>query len=969
MRPEDLQSNETPIGPKLSAPTHAQTDEKKPESVDGDFDAIAEKYTAELRAGNQLSIAAFLDACRNQGLIPDVSGQQLATLQDLLRSVQMLEGIKSESEAVPSSMPTQFDGYQLLREIGRGGMGVVYEALHQSLGRRVAIKVLGSSLLGESKHLARFRIEARAAAKLRHPNIVPVFGVGQNESHHYMVMDFIEGLSLREVVWQFVRSSGDSGQTVSNERRTYTRELTAPTQRLDTNQEHGEDSGDFELALPSSSPSAIVPQQSLVSRSKAPWFADVDVDSAAYFDWVASSMSAVCSALDYAHQQGVLHRDVKPANLLVDRNGQIWVADFGLAKLAEQQTMTNTGEVLGTPQYMPPESFNRTYDERSEVYALGLTLYELLARRPAIEGKTAADTVRKATLAKIEAPSRFNSQIPVDLETITLKALESDPAGRYQTAAELHADLQRFLSQSQIEAKRPGIVGRTISWIRREPVLASLALSIIGLLTLLLIVGGWSYWRTDRLLEESQQARATAESSLEETQAALVLANQQQRRAEANLQVALRAFEDVMRNVAERGSQVDAEVLGDVTDTTAANVGPEDAELLKSLLGFLDQLASNNDESLLAESALAASRAGDIYVSLGELRNAGVSYYEARERYQRLLKQDPDQIDHQLHLLTVLNNMASIATLRGDLALANSYFVEAQKLFQRSELRKTPEGRFEGARTQRLFASLPSRAGVLASLPSRPNATSASNSDGLGRRALSWIREEMDRTAIDRAIELLEGLVAEYPDEIRYRVEMARALRCNAEILFRSGERRDSEAAIGDSIATLEKLVQDHPESDGLRYELALTLVSLETVGFNQMFRAIRAMDLSEQLLAKEPRLPRYIALKALTLENRAILEKRARRNDLSARHFSQAAKMYAELVEERSEVNVYQTHRIRCLEMLGELSLVEGQKSQARDYFQQAMDEISAQSGKLSNPDRIQKQRLIRRLQRIAPE
>ena len=201
-----------------------------------------------------------------------------------------------------------------------------------------------------------------------------------------------------------------------------------------------------------------------------------------------SGQPQVAAALQYAHAQGVLHRDIKPSNLLLDMQGTVWVTDFGLAKLDDDRGLTETGDVLGTLRYMAPEAFQGHADARSEVYSLGLTLYELLAFRPAFERTQRKPLIDQVLNADIEPLAKLNPAIPRDLETIVHKAIERDPQHRYQTAQELDADLQRFIDDEPIKARRISLVERLRRWSRQNKGLAA-ALSFAASLLLLLALG------------------------------------------------------------------------------------------------------------------------------------------------------------------------------------------------------------------------------------------------------------------------------------------------------------------------------------------------------------------------------------------------------------------------------------------------------------------------------------------------
>ena len=257
-------------------------------------------------------------------------------------------------------------GYRLLREIGRGGMGIVYEAEQVALGRHVALKVLPLHAARGGSGLERFRLEARAAARLHHTNIVPVYEVGQDGDACFYAMQYIAGQPLDQVLDEVRKLRAVSlGQPVppgASVAHSLLAGLPAPAP-----------SG---AGAAPSSPSVTLPGQ-----------ADAAEDRSArrtYYHSVARVGVQVAQALDYAHKEGVIHRDVKPSNLLLDADGRVWITDFGLAK-TDGSTLTQTGDIVGTVRYMAPERFNGWSDPRSDVYSLGLTLYEMLALRPAFD--------------------------------------------------------------------------------------------------------------------------------------------------------------------------------------------------------------------------------------------------------------------------------------------------------------------------------------------------------------------------------------------------------------------------------------------------------------------------------------------------------------------------------------------------------------------------------------------------------
>ncbi len=922
--------------------------ESSPNADQEQLDAIAEEFARACRAGEQPDIDAFTAQC----------GAPEQQVRELLESIQLLEQFKSDRNGVLSSGGAsatnsladaldKIDDYTIVREIGRGGMGLVFEAIQQSLGRRVAIKILSSSNLKDGKRLQRFRIEARAAARLRHPHIVPVFGVGNQGDTHYYVMDFIAGDSLRDYIdaKRETHRSSPSSLRGSSVRKDAPTVGAAQTTRA---------SSDMDDSLDSRT------EPTLAVDSKA---------SSLNTNWVANLGATVSAALAYAHDQGVLHRDIKPSNLLLDDKGQVWIADFGLAKLAEYDDLTKTGDVIGTPQYMPPESFRGVYDHRSEVYAVGLTLYELLTLQPAIAGQSAAEIIRNASEGQIQSLRKRLPNVPRDLETIVLKCLQCDPALRYQSAQLLSDDLQKFCDGLPVSARRIGSAQRLVRWARREPLVASLTLVSFVSLAGLAGVSVVGYWKANRSLASTNAAWQTAEMALLQRTAALRQASEQQTRAEANLQVALRAFGDIMHNVSRQSMETDAEILGEVTDTTVVGVTDADAALLQSLLGFFDELAENNSAHLIAESAFAARAAADIYVSLGQLEKASLAYGDALDRFERA-RQHADSDELQLQNADLLNQMAVVESLRGRVAGATDCFENAVQILESSpNLLDLAEGKFQYARAHRLFASTVARSGLeIQSRPGPPNLSprgqrSFSFLPGRGSNVLR-MRNRRDVENASIAVEKLTELVDEFPMEARYRSELAHAYRNQAEVLLRDRQRPEAEAAIEKAVTSLEELLRDNPGSQAVRYELASTLVSAKILGFNQMYRAVRAHELTVALLAQNPDLPRYQALRARSLENLALLEQRTGKASTAKRYLEDAARIYGVLHDRSPEISIYALRLAGCYESLSDLAHHEHDRASEISNLQLAIELLQATD--LSSAVGLESQRLQRKLRRI---
>jgi tetratricopeptide (TPR) repeat protein len=324
--------------------------------------------------------------------------------------------IESSSRPTPELSGRRLGDFEIIREIGRGGMGIVYEARQLSLKRPVALKVMNSSLGLDERSVLRFRREAETAATLHHANIVPIFATGEEAGVYYYAMELIEGPSLDRALDQ--RRQGRPAGAVN----------------------------------------------SLIAKT--------DAD---YFRQVARLIAEAAEALHYAHSHGVIHRDVKPSNLVLVPDGRLCVSDFGLARVAEQPGVTLSGDLLGSPSYMSPEQAAGRFplDARADVYSLGATLYETLALRPPFVGTRRDEVLLKIIHDEPVPPRRFIAQIPAELETIGLKALEKDRARRYQSAADFAIDLRNYLAGRPISARRSGRLQRGWNWSRRRPALAA----------------------------------------------------------------------------------------------------------------------------------------------------------------------------------------------------------------------------------------------------------------------------------------------------------------------------------------------------------------------------------------------------------------------------------------------------------------------------------------------------------------
>jgi serine/threonine protein kinase len=448
------------------------------------------EYLAELEAGLKPDRQAYLR--RFPELAPQLAeyldGIELAHHAGLAMGAQ-------PAPAAPEPPGGMLGDFQIIGEVGRGGMGIVYEAVQLSLNRRVALKVLPFAAALDDKHLQRFKTEAHAAAQLHHTNIVPVYFVGCERGVHFYAMQLINGKSLDAVIRELRGDAGmasPAGVSTVDLRDGATVLTPAPTR---TSQRSGRKRESFRTA--------------------------------------ARLAAQVADALEYAHEAGVIHRDIKPANLLLDDKGNVWVTDFGLAQVSADATLTRTGEMVGTLRYMSPEQAagqRVLVDHRTDIYSLGATLYELLTLQPLFDGPDRHSLLCQIMTDEPAPPRSIDRSIPVELETIVLKALAKAPEERYATAADLAADLRRFLNEEPILARRPSVYERFRKWLRRHP-----SVAVATVLVLVVIAAGCA---ASTALVARESAR---------TQVAYDQERERRREAEERFQLAQDAADDLIK--------------------------------------------------------------------------------------------------------------------------------------------------------------------------------------------------------------------------------------------------------------------------------------------------------------------------------------------------------------------------------------------------------------------------------------
>lgn len=685
------------------------------------LDQLADEFSARCRRGEHPSIEEFEKRAPEHR---DVIRTLFPTIA-LLERVTHQEHSERKAERRSVFNRKSIGDFQILRELGRGGMGVVYEAIQTSLGRHVALKVLSAGISKSAHQLQRFRREAESAARLHHTNIVSVFGIGEEEGVQFYAMQYIDGVPLDDAIATIRQRSSAVGpqdraksteqshhvgtlgnsDLASGSRNDRPRGVNDPTLLM------SELSSEVELTAVESSASGEIPAESGVkllgsNNSKTSFeltqdeselptsqIASVDVcfgffadnSSTAYFQRIANIGVQIADALEYAHQHGVLHRDIKPSNLMLDRSGSVWVMDFGLAKLIEQHDLTVAGEIVGTLRYMAPEQLDGRADVTTDVYALGLTLYELLTLRPAFDGDQTATLAMRLRQSDIPRPRLINPAIPKDLETIILKATAREPYARYKTAGSLAADLRCFCEDRPIQARRSTYVERLWRWSRRNPYLAAATISTIFLLGLLNVVAEVSRMKVDAALQ----------------------------RSEANVDHAMQAFQSIVDNLETRGlpRSLDNPVADDQTTLSSADI-----RMLTKLLDFYRGFASRNQEnkSLELKVATAYCQAASILMRLGKLDEAEYDLRTAVGSMTKYLKTTPNDVSAIVQLASIYNDIGELLLRRGEFSDPFRSHLEARALLLALPAKEQTEEsvRYQLARSTDLLASIDIRSGT-----------------------------------------------------------------------------------------------------------------------------------------------------------------------------------------------------------------------------------------------------------------
>lgn len=760
--------------------------------------AVLDEYLVSVESGVPLTRESLVAKCPDleQELLPYLSGLEL--LQDA--AVGFAGGDDDADNHPTANRQCQLGDFELLGEIARGGMGVVYEGRQISLDRQVALKVLPFAAVLDAKQIQRFKNEAQAAAQIHHPHIVPVYAVGQERGVHYYAMQYIDG----QPVDQVIRDLRETAKRSSDGRR---------------------DSAE---------------------RTKTSLQTTYDADRGDYYRSVARLGMQAASALHAAHEYGIVHRDIKPSNLLLDANGKAWLTDFGLARCRAGSNLTRTGDLVGTMRYMSPEQASGKswkVDHRTDIYSLGVTLYELLTLSPAFRGQDGAGLLQNIEQQEPQRPRQASRDLPTDLETIVLRAIAKARSDRYATAEAMADDLERFLNGVPTVARPLSASDRLRRWTRRHTSLVRIASGFAGLAAIGLIVCALLVWRENGA---KQLAVEEAETSVE-----LARANYRQARD----------------TVDRLGARV-AEKLADMP-----GAAPLRRSVLEDTLRYYESFVeqSNGDPSLQLDIAVTHTKIAAFAEQIGKTNAAVESYQTAEAMLEQLVEESPHDVSPRSQLALCRNNLALLLARECDVKAAAERLQAAAEIQQQLIREAADNEQFAAdlARTQNnlglvladcseeQLASIvprlsknswdnsstkgPARSNYLAAAETQRELVAGSPDDTDLLRDLAATLNNLamleadsaNETAIEFAAEardLHRRLVTASPDMPQLRRELALAENNLGALHARLGQFADATARYEASIEILELLTNEFPAHHRFQSDLGVTYNNLGRV-------------------------------------------------------------------------------------------------------------------------------------------
>jgi eukaryotic-like serine/threonine-protein kinase len=707
-----------------------------------------------------------------------------------------------------TKLPAKVPGYEILGELGRGGMGVVYKARQIGLNRLCALKMILAGGLASADSLLRFKLEAEAIAHLQHPNIVQVYEIGEAEECPYFSLEFVDGTNLQN-------------------RIAATPQPPADTARL---------------------------------------------------------MYQICQGVHAAHQRGVLHRDLKPANVLMTKDGVPKITDFGLAKRIEEkdQGQTKTGAILGTPSYMAPEqAMGRAKDvgPAADIYSLGAVLYDMLTGRPPFRGETVMDTLNQVQKLEPLPPRNLVPKVPLDMQTICLKALQKEPSKRYATAGDMAEDLRRFLAGEPIQARPTPAWERGVKWAKRRPALATaISVSSVALVTVLTMGGLWL--NTERVAAadkatnaEQQKLAALREKDLEqsarlEAERLKKLADDQRALADEQRALADKHFKQARTAVNEMLYNVGGKELRFDPGMELVRRG-----LVKKALDFyLDLLQDRDtDPSLRAETADADFLVGNVFRELGQYDDSVKHYQLALTRFAELKQDNPNKRGNSFYVAAATMEIAYTRQLQGQASESEKGYRQALDLFAPLAKQSPKEAIYKD--------------------------DIANIYDNLGSLCMTQGRYKEAEANFDEALKVRHALIADGFNDDESRTRMARLQRNRATLLVRVGKLGEAEKSL------------------------------------------LASRDIAKELATENPNVPDYASDWAASCMNLGICYRKLKRPQPALDSLREAIRLLKDLKTDYPRTPIFAEELGRAHYELGMAQGDQGQVQQAQDQFTKALE------------------------------
>ena len=800
-------------------------------------------------------VTQYIDGCR-QGTPPDSESyieqhpEHAVTISELFPMIAALESMKQSSHRETARTATQLPldlkelgDFELIREIGRGGMGIVYEARQRSLGRRVALKILPRQSLLDPAQLKRFRREARIVAQLHHTNVVSLFGAGEHQGYHFLAMELVSGHSLARLI-KFLKE----GRTNSIDN------LPDSVKQYGTQQ---------------------------------------------YWREVARIGRDAALGLQHAHERDVLHRDLTPSNLLLEEHGNVMLTDFGMAKRVSPNDNTRTLSLGGTLGYVPPECFSGRFSERSDVFGIGVILYELLTLKPAFNDASPAEAIKRVAENSFQPtpPSSINASIPRDLETIVQKAVAEQPSQRYGSAKQLADDLERFLEHRSVKARRISSLAHAWRWCGRNRCVVGLStLTTCSLIAISIIM-------TYSSIQERNAKQAA--------KAALAREMEQRERSDATVSVATNVLDNIYEALIPTDLQSFDTPAIDAEKNHSSGALPvlsdEMVSVMDKLLEFYDQLADRggDNRALLLSSAMALGRVGDIYCQIGQPDKALKNYNGALKRIEELETRFSGNVDSKIQCARLYNAIGRLYHMDDCLDQAIDSHRQALAMLETAEDPQSDQNAkllYEMARTHYFMGRQRIHEASHIAMIELGNGRRGPSIDhppepisGLGRPDHSHLeaetqepQKEYRHVHLRSAIEILRTL----SNDDRTRPEHQFLLACCTREFSDPREQvdpADTNQSVDKAIELLDDLVERFPKNAHYRYELAETLRLNDGMSPGRESATPRTMEIlklalrhADILVTQHPNEPQYAMTRMHVLHRTGhVLLNQARSNDL----------------------------------------------------------------------------------------